>query len=773
MADQSPPNRDLPPSLWHSGIGSIFFTLLGRALAVLPRWLLRSFLWVLTHTVYRLRVEGRENIPASGGALFVCNHLSFIDGMLLTAATHRRVRFVMYKGIYDHPVVNPWARMTGAISISSELRPRDMIHSLREASQAIRNGEVVCIFAEGQITRIGHMLPFRRGFERVIKGSDAPIVPVHLDGVWGSIFSFDRGRFLWKIPRQIPYDVGISFGKPMPPDSSAFEVRQAVQELATEAYRHRKRNMLTLPQALVRGARRHPFRFLMADMNTPHVSFMSALIKTIYLARRLGKVWNGQRCVGILLPPSVGGALVNFAASLMGKIPVNLNYTTSESTIVKCMEQAGVTTVVTARAFLEKVPLKLPGMVLLEEIAAKPKLHEKMMAALMGWTFPVQAIEKALGGLGHSPDLDDLATIIFSSGSTGEPKGVMLTHFNIVSNIDGMGQVFMLNKRDKVMSILPLFHAFGYTVLLWLPPVLGIGTVFHPNPLDARAVGELTLKYKCTLLVATPTFMQTYMRRCTPEEFGSLVYMIVGAEKLSCRLSQAFEDQFGIRPLEGYGCTECAPVVAVNCREYRAPGFRQVGAKRGKIGHPLPGVSVKIVNPDTFEPLPLGEAGLLLVRGPNIMQGYLNRPDKTAEVMHDGWYITGDIASLDEDGFLTMSDRLSRFSKIGGEMVPHLKIEETLHEIVEGTEQTFAVTAVPDETKGERLAVLHTLPEDKLNLVLRRFSQEDLPALWKPRPNQFYRVDSLPYLGTGKIDLGRVRQIAKERAGAVLAASAD
>ena len=773
MSDASQPGSDRPPQIRPNGLGSLFFALLGQALSVLPHWLLRAFLWLLTHTVYRLRVAGGENVPAAGGALLVCNHLSFLDGMLLTAATHRQVRFVMYKGIYDHPVVNPWARMTRAIPISSELRPRDMIHALREARQAILDGDLVCIFAEGQITRIGRMLPFRRGFERVIRGVKAPIIPVHLDGAWGSIFSFDRGRFLWKIPWQIPYDVGVSIGHPLPPASKAYEVRQAVQELATEAYHYRKQKMRTLPRSLVRGARRHPFRLLMADANTPRVTFISALIKSIYLARRLQKVWEGQRFVGILLPPTVAGALVNFAASLMGKIPVNLNYTTSESTITKCMEQAGVTTVVTARAFLEKVPLKLPGMVLLEEVAAKPKLHEKLMAALMAWTFPVQAIEKALGGLTFSPTLDDLATVIFSSGSTGEPKGVMLTHFNIVSNIDQMGQVFMLNKRDRVMSILPLFHAFGYTVLLWLPPVLGIGSIYHPNPLDARAVGELTHKYRCTLLVATPTFLQTYMRRCTPEEFSSLQYMIVGAEKLSTRLAEAFEEQYKLAPLEGYGCTECAPVVAVNLREYREPGSRQVGTKRGKIGHPLPGISIKIVDPETMEPLPLGESGLLLVRGPNVMLGYFGRPDKTAEVIRDGWYITGDIASLDEDGFLTMSDRLSRFSKMGGEMVPHLKIEDKLHELAGVTEQTFAVTAIPDEKKGERLAVLHTLSDDDLALVLQKLADEDLPALWKPRPNQFYRVESLPYLGTGKIDLGRVRQIARERAGVDLAISTN
>ncbi len=757
--------------LWRLGFWSLLFALLGRLLTVLPMSILRFFLWVLTHTVYRLRIEGRDNIPATGGALFVCNHLSFIDGMLLTAATHRPVRFVMYKGIYDHPVVNPWVKMMRAIPISADLRPREMIRSLRTASQAIRDGEIVCIFAEGQITRIGRLLTFRRGFERVMKDVDAPIIPVHLDGMWGSIFSFDRGRFLWKIPRQIPYEVGISYGKPMPANSTAVQVRQAVQELHSEAYKHHKGHMRILPRAFVRAARRHPFRFLMADANTPHVSFMSGLTKSIYLARRLKRVWNGQKMVGILLPPSVGGALTNYAAALLGKIPVNLNYTASEETIAACVEQTGIKTIVTSQKFLERVPLKLPGnVVLLEELAGKPRLHEKLTALLMAWTFPVQVIEKWLAGIGYSAQLDDMAAIIFSSGSTGDPKGVMLSHFNVTSNIEQMGQVFMLVPRDRILGILPFFHVFGYTVTLWLPVVLGVGAVYHPNPLDAGAVGSLVKQYAVTLLVATPTFLQTYTRRIEPEAFGSLQYVIAGAEKLSERISQAFEDHFGVRPIEGYGCTECAPVVAVNTRDYRAPGFRQVGFKRGKIGHPLPGVSVKIVDPDTGAPLPLDTPGLLLVRGPNIMQGYYGRPDQTEKVLRNGWYSTGDIASLDEDGFLTITDRLSRFSKLGGEMVPHLKIEDKLHQLAGVTEHTFVVAGVPDERKGERLVVLHTLNDERLAPVLDSLAESDLPPLWKPRRNQFYRVEQLPYLGTGKMDFRRVRDIARERSSQLVSA---
>jgi acyl-[acyl-carrier-protein]-phospholipid O-acyltransferase/long-chain-fatty-acid--[acyl-carrier-protein] ligase len=238
---------------------------------------------------------------------------------------------------------------------------------------------------------------------------------------------------------------------------------------------------------------------------------------------------------------------------------------------------------------------------------------------------------------------------------------------------------------------------------------------------------------------------------------------MTAAEKLPDRLATAFEEHFGIRPMEGYGCTECAPAVAVNAPDFRSAGFHQIGVKRGKIGHPLPGVCVRVVdaeNPQTGRSMPLGQPGLLLVRGPNVMQGYLGRPEKTAEVLRDGWYTTGDVAALDEDGFLQITDRLSRFSKIGGEMVPHIKVEEKLHELVEATEQTFVVIGLPDEKKGERLVVLHKLADEKLLPCLEKLAQCDLPNLWKPRPDQFFRVEAFPLLGTGKLDLRKVREMA-------------
>ncbi len=732
---------------------------------LLPDSLVRLLLWMLTHTLYRIRVVGRDNIPERGGALFVCNHMSWVDALLLTASTDRLIRFLMFKDIYEHPLIKPIARIGRAIPISSQQRPRDMIRSLREASDAIRAGEIVCIFAEGQITRIGHLLPFRRGFERIMKGVEAPIVPVALDGVWGSIFSFERGRFLWKMPKQIPYPVTVSFGAPLPSTTTAPEVRQAVEELSAESAAERMRALPSLDLELVRTARRHPFRFAMADGQRGSIRFHAALTGAILLARRLRRHWQNQTMVGILLPPSVPGALVNHAALLLGKVPVHLNYTMSTEGVASCARQCGLQTVLTAQAFLDKLKLQVPGRtLLLEEITAGAGLGEKLAAAAMAWLLPGPLLFRALGRAAHSR-LKDTATIIFSSGSTGEPKGVVLSHGNVAANIEQITQAFALDSHDRLLGILPFFHSFGFTVTLMLPAIEGLGVVYHVSPLDARAIGALVEQFRVTFLLSTPTFLQAYMRRCSPEQFGSLAYVLVGAEKLPDRVALAFEDTFGLRPLEGYGATECSPVVAVNAPDFRGPGFRQIGAKRGHIGHPLPGISVRIVDPEALERgetvlVPAGQPGMLLVRGPNIMQGYLNRPEKTADALRDGWYVTGDVAMRDEDGFLTITDRLSRFSKIGGEMVPHGRVEEKLHELAGTTEQTFVVAAVPDERKGERLVVLHTLPDEKLKECLEKLPGCGLPNLWIPRADNFFRVEALPYLGTGKLDLRRARELA-------------
>ncbi|HSD51243.1 MAG TPA: AMP-binding protein, partial [Candidatus Methylomirabilis sp.] len=734
---------------------------------LLPDAFLRLVLIFLTHSVYRLTVRGREHVPQRGGALLVPNHVSFVDGLLLLASLDRPIRFVVAAGYFRHPLLRPFMKSLGAMPIGSSADPRVILRALRDAGRYLDEGEIVCIFAEGQITRTGMLLPFQRGFERIVKGRTTPIIPVHLDRVWGSIFSYAGGRFLSKIPERIPYPVTVSFGPPLPPGTPVHEVRRAVQDLGEMAWGVRKAGSRPLHHAFIRAMRRHPLRLVWADLNRPRVSGIRALAGGIALARALRPRWQGQQRVGILLPPSVAGALVNAAAALAGRTSVNLNYTAGRTAMTSAARQAGLTTVVTSRAFLERARLDPPEgsePLLIEEVAVRIGRRERLLAQLLAFGAPLHLIERTCG-MGNRPRMDDVATVIFSSGSTGEPKGVELTHFNILSNVEAAAQVFPIQPTDRLLGILPFFHSFGYTVTLWLSALQGMGVVFHPSPLDVGAIGDLAERFRITFLIATPTFLQLYLRRCNPKQFGSLRLVLTGAEKLPDRLAQAFEDKFGIRPIEGYGTTECAPIIAASGMGFRAAGFHQVAARRGHVGQPLPGMAIRIVDPESFEPLPPGIPGMLLVKGSNVMRGYLGRPDLTAGVMRDGWYVTGDIAVMGEDGFLQITDRLARFSKIGGEMVPHGRLEEALHKAAGMDTQAFAVTGIPDERKGERLAVLHTLDETAIPGLLEHVAASGLPNLFIPRRDHFVKVDTLPVLGSGKLDLRQVKRIALERLG--------
>ncbi len=760
---------------WLANIGlsttSIFLATAGMTLAgilyalwLLPDTFLRLILVLLTNTIYRLRIIGEQHVPSTGGALLVPNHVSFIDGFLLIASLDRPVRFVVDARYAEQPIFKPFMKVLGVIPISPHAGLRVILRALRDAGTAIDKGEVVCIFPEGQITRTGTLLPFRRGFERIVKGRAVPVIPVHLDRVWGSIFSFNRGRFLWKLPERLPYPVTVSFGEPLAPSATAHELRGKIRELGEAAWRLRKSHRQPLHGEFIRSMRRYPFRLAMADQTRPHVSSLQALIGSIVLALTLRPYWHGQQRVGVLLPPTVAGALVNVAAPLCGKTIVNLNYTVGKSGLEAAVTLAGLRTIVTSRMFIEKAKLELPegpSVIWLEDVAKTIRTGQKILAALLALFTPCRIIERVCGQMSPLTP-DSLATIIFSSGSTAEPKGVMLSHFSVDANSQGATQVLHLYQDERVLGILPFFHSFGYMVF-WFVMFNNAAMIFHPSPLDVAAIGELVHRYRITFLVTTPTFMQLYSRRCTAEQFGSVRVILTGAEKLSNRLAQAIEDKFGIAPIEGYGVTECAPVIAVNCPDFRAAGYYQPASRRGTVGQPLPGVSVQIVDPDSYQPLPANTPGMLLVKGPNVMNGYLGREDLTTEVMRDGWYITGDIASLDEDGFLTITDRLSRFSKIGGEMVSHGKVEEALQQASGADTQVFAVTGLPDEKKGERLAVLYTLDERLVPDILAKLSAMDLPNLFIPARNQFVKVAALPVLGTGKLDLRGVKRIAMER----------
>jgi acyl-[acyl-carrier-protein]-phospholipid O-acyltransferase/long-chain-fatty-acid--[acyl-carrier-protein] ligase len=481
------------------------------------------------------------------------------------------------------------------------------------------------------------------------------------------------------------------------------------------------------------------------------------LIASLLLARWARRTTAGESHVGVLLPSSVGGALANLGLSVAGNVPVNLNFTAGPDAMHAAIARCGIKTIVTSRRFLSKAEIEpIDGMVFLEDVLASCSRVDKLWTSALAFVLPAWAINRLYVAGARE---DALATVIFSSGSTGVPKGVMLTHRNVLANIDAIGQVLQVSEQDVLMGVLPFFHSFGFTGTLWFPVVRGFGVAYHPNPMDAKSIGGLAATHRATILISTPTFCASYVRKCEPEQFAHLRYAIVGAERLREPIAAAFKEKFGIDLLEGYGCTEMAPVVAVNVPDVSDGREHQRGTRQGTVGHPLPGVAAQVVDPVTGEGPLFGREGLLLVKGPNRMLGYLDEPAKTADVIRDGWYVTGDIATIDDSGFISITDRLSRFSKIGGEMVPHIRIEERIQSLI-GDMYTSVVTSVPDDARGERLVAFHTDPGLTASELWERLCRTELPRLWLPRREDLRFVESVPTLGTGKVDLRAIRQLA-------------
>ncbi|MEO8481465.1 MAG: AMP-binding protein [Acidobacteriota bacterium] len=512
----------------------------------------------------------------------------------------------------------------------------------------------------------------------------------------------------------------------------------------------------------VRTARKYWSAFAAADTTGQKLTYGRMLIGALALGRVLARRTPGENAVGTLLPASVWSAVTNIALYMAGRMPVNLNFTIGADALTAAIEQAGIKTILTSRKFLEKAGLEeRPGMVFLEELRLELTSADKAAAIVLARLTPMPLIRRWFSG--PASTTSPLATIIFSSGSTGVPKGVMLTHNNILSNVDSLAQLFHMGPSDVFLGVLPLFHSFGFTGTFWFPLLMGAGVAYHPNPMDAKTVGELVETYKATMLISTPTFCNAYLRRCTKEQFASLKYAIVGAEKLRRQVADEFREKYGIDLLEGYGMTEMAPVVAVNHPDFTDERGRHIGNRPGSVGHPIPGISAKVVDQETGEDLGIDCAGLLLVQGPSMMVGYLDQPQRTAEAMRNGWYATGDIARIDAEGFIFITDRLSRFSKIGGEMVPHVRVEDAINAIL--GDSVSIVTGVPDAAKGERLVAFYARPEIAPEQLWDALCASDLPRLWLPRRDNLVPLEAIPTLGTGKADLRRIKQMAIEHSG--------
>lgn len=735
---------------------------------LIPQATIRFLVWLATHTVYRIRVHGRENLPERGGALLISNHPSWLDGVMLLLISSRPVGMVVYAGHFQNRIMRWLADLFGAILLPT--RPKALMSTIKTTRERLRQGELVCIFPEGEITRTGQLQGFKPGVMKIHKDSQVPIIPIYLDELWGSIFSFESGRFFWKWPRRWPFPISIHIGEPIHHPQDVHHLRQSVETLGAKAVEKRSEERMTMPRLLLRQCKSRKWKQKVADSSGMELTGGQLLMRMLILRRLLNRevLSDAEQNVGVFLPPSAGAVVTNGALALSSRTSVNLNYTVTSEVLNHCIQQCQIKHVLTSRRFMEKMDFQLDAeLVYLEDFKDRVGLSDKLCSFLSAFMVPSWLLDRQLGLNNITPD--DVLTMIFTSGSTGQPKGVMLTHSNIGSNIEAIEQVINLNKADVLVGILPFFHSFGYTVTMWGVLGINIRGAYHFNPLDAKQVGKLTRKYGATVFLATPTFLRSYLRRCPPEDFSTLNVVVAGAEKLPTELCDAFESRFGVRPVEGYGATELSPLASVNVPKSRTMGSNQIDAKEGTVGRPIPGVSARILDLDTGKTLSSGETGMLLIKGPNVMKGYFAQPDLTAEVIQEGWYVTGDVAKIDQDGFIQITGRQSRFSKIGGEMVPHIQIEEALNALITNDDEEAglqaAVTAVPDAKKGERLIVIHVPLAQAPGELCTKLSETGLPNLFIPAPDNFYQVDELPMLGSGKLDLKQIKQIALEKSG--------
>lgn len=718
---------------------------------IVPDFTARFVIWLLTHTIYRIQVLGSENIPQRGAALLVANHVTFVDGFLITACIHRFTRFMVYQAWYDRfPAVFKWIK---AIRVPDGTR-RAIVYSIAAAREQLEQGHVVCIFAEGSLTRSGNLAEFHRGLEKIVKGLDVPVIPLHLGGVWGSIFSLDSRASLWRSLRKWPYPVTVAFGQPMQ-SPKAPEVRQAVSELASETGPGDIRNKETLATRFIQAARSHWRDRAMTDSTGRSLTYGEALTAGWLFSRQLRKQHRDEQMLGVMMPASTAAGILNLGIVLAGKVPVNLNFTAGREALDSALSQCNIKTIYTSEKFLDKAKIERRPEMRFAEQALQFAKSAQAAAFVAARILPVAMLAP------RKVKADDLAAVLFSSGSTGNPKGVMLSHRNLIANASSVHDLFQVNATDTIAGVLPLFHSFGFTYTLWFPLLHGASAAYHAAPLDAKGLGELIEKTKATFLPAPPTFCQAYLRGCTKEQFRSLKHVLVGAEKLQPALAAAFEEKFGLTLLEGYGATEMSPVISVNVPDRQQQGVTQIGTRAGSVGQTVPGVAAKVVDRETGAALSHGEEGVLLVRGANRMLGYLNKPEETAAVFQDAWYITGDIVVMDADGFIRIVDRKSRFSKIAGEMAPHGKVEDVLRSVLPEGASCF-VTGVRDERKGERLVALiadHTVSPKE---VWQKLMDTDLPKLWIPKADDIRIVPALPLLGTGKLDLKAAKRLATE-----------
>jgi acyl-[acyl-carrier-protein]-phospholipid O-acyltransferase/long-chain-fatty-acid--[acyl-carrier-protein] ligase len=680
---------------------------------------------------------------------------------VLQLACPRPIRYVIDQQYYHKPILHPILRALGCIPISI----RHSHAAVRAAAEKIADGEIVCVFPEGQLERRGVLLRLHRGYELIARHADAQVVPVWLDQLWGSIFSFQGGRFFTKFPKRIPYPVTIAFGKPLMAEAAdVATMREELLKLGEFCFSRRPSLDRHLAEECVRGLKRRRFATAVIE-GTDHTRLSRAKLlgAAVALSRHLRKEFSDER-IAIVLPASKGSMVANLAVTLANKVPVDLNFTMGRAANESCSRRANLRVAISATPFMERLKdFPWPERVLkLDELLPRMKrqiIFWWIMSVLIPAGLLLRLLQIPKKG-GHAE-----AVLLFTSGTTGEPKGVVISHRNVVGNVSQFRELLDAKETDAILASLPFFHTFGSTVTLWYPLIEGVRIVTYPNPLEGAKNAALIERYKLTFLLATPTFLRVYLRKAEPEQLRTLRLIITGAEKLPLDLATHFEKRFDKKVFEGYGLTETAPVVSVNLPdpEPGKPGEQvQSSSRLGSVGRLAPGMAAEIREPETDRKLSLHDTGMLWLRGANIFEGYLHDPKRTAEILRDGWLKTGDVGRFDEDGFLYIEGRLSRFSKIGGEMVPHETIEQKIIDLLELSgrdERPIAIVGVQDEAKGEALVLLSAVDLDLAELR-KKLQEAGVPNLWIPK--QVHRVESIPVLASGKLDLRKCQALAAE-----------
>ncbi|BFM06199.1 acyl-[ACP]--phospholipid O-acyltransferase [Halioxenophilus aromaticivorans] len=738
----------------------------------LPHSLARLVAGAILKHRYQVSVSGFDHLPRRGGVLLLGNHISWIDWALVQVACPRAVRFVMIRDIYQVWYLKPILKFFGAIPIS----PGNSKASLAQVAELLRQGEVVCIFPEGTISRNGQLAQFKRGFERAcetLAEQDAVIVPFYLRGLWGSKLSRSRSEKLRaNTSTEAKRNIIVAFGQPLAIHTTAEQLKQKVFELSIDAWENYTTTLDPVPLAWLKQAKSRPLAKSVYESNGGAYSNVKMVAASTLLAGKV-RQFTQQSNVGVLLPTSAPGIIANLAVMLSGKCAVNLNYTTGNTVIESALNNAAIDCILTSKLFLQKLKAKgidvqpnlmSANLVYLEDVMKAPSKARWLWQFTCALALPAKALVRVFG---RPMGIDQPAQILFSSGSEGTPKGIVLSHRNLMGNIKQISDVLNTQGQDKMVACLPLFHSFGLTVNSLLPMVEGIAAICHPDPTDVFATAKAIAKYQGTILCGTASFLRLYTRnkKVEPLMLDSLRVVVAGAEKLTPEVRQGFELKFKKVIYEGYGATETTPVASVNIPDGIDPRSWRVqeGNKIGSVGLPLPGTCFRIVDPETRQPLPAGEAGMILIAGGQVMQGYLNNPEKTNQVIieQDGrcWYVTGDKGVLDGDGFLTIIDRYSRFAKIGGEMVSLARVEEAVKTVMPGNEPECVAVNIADDKKGEKIIALVAGVAE-----VDSFKQQLIDVGVNPLviPARFYCVESIPKLGSGKLNLAAAKLMARE-----------